>query len=294
VLLAASVLAQKGLRVAVVSRGYKRKEKSKQPIVLTDQSSVGWQEVGDEPFMMSRLLKNYKVPVVIAANRVRACYKAMTSFNCQVILLDDGLQHHKLQRDANIILVDAKNPFGNRHLLPYGILREPVSGLARASLVLLTHCEQATEQELKAIEEEIRIYNPRVPVLQSVHAPQYYMDVFSGKQVPLESVSGGVSCFSALGHPETFENTLFGLGLTLKQKWRFADHHQYTEEDLRTLQQTRGQLPLITTFKDWVKFPENWRDILKKDVYVLAVNLRICGNQSNMDKFERVLFPAKK
>lgn len=294
VLLAASVLAQKGLRVAVVSRGYKRKEKSKQPVVLTEESNVSWQEVGDEPFMMSRFLKNYKVPVVISSNRVRACYKAMARFNCQVILLDDGLQHHKLYRDANIILVDSKNPFGNGHLLPYGILREPVKALSRASLILLTHCEQATAEELKSIETEIRTYNAKVPILQSVHAPQYYMDALSGKQVPLDAVKGEVSCFSALGHPETFENTLFGLGLTLKQKWRFPDHHHYTENDLRTLQDTRGNMPLVTTFKDLVKFPDNWRDILEKNVYVLAVNLRICGGVANMTKFEQVLWPSKK
>ena len=294
VLLAASVLAQKGLRVAVVSRGYKRKERSKQPIVLTEDANVTWQEVGDEPFMMSRLLKNYKIPIVISSQRVRACYKAMARFNSQVILLDDGLQHHKLWRNANIILVDAKNPFGNRHFLPYGILREPMTALSRASLVLLTHCEQVPAEELKNISAEIRIYNGRAPILQSVHEPQYYMDVFTGKQVPLADIKGEVSCFSALGHPETFENTLSGLGLNLKQKWRFADHHRYTSDNLRTLQDTRGNLPLITTFKDWVKFPEDWRDILKKNVYVLAVNMKICGDGAQMEKFEQVLWPTKK
>ena len=244
--------------------------------------------------MMSKLLKNYKVPIVIFPNRVRACYKAMTSFNCQVILLDDGLQHYKLHRDANIILIDAKNPFGNRHLLPYGILREPMGALKRAALVILTHCEQVDAPELKKIKDEIRAYNENVSILESVHAPQYYMDVFTGKTLPLDAVKGEVSCFSALGHPETFENTLSGLGLTLKQKWRFADHHHYTENNLRTLQDTRGNLPLITTFKDLVKFPENWRDILGKNVYVLAVNLRICGNNTQQEKFEQVLWPTKK
>jgi len=294
VLLAASVLAKKGMRVAVVSRGYKRKEQSKEPIVLTDKTSADWQAVGDEPFMMSKLLKAYQVPIVICPNRVRACYKAMTSFNCQVILLDDGLQHHKLKRDANIILVDAKNPFGNGHLLPYGILREPISGLARASLILLTHCEQVDDNTLKTLKAQIRTYNDKAPVLESVHAPQYYIDVFTGKQLPLDAVKGDASCFSALGNPETFENTLSGLGLTLKQKWRFADHHHYTENNLRTLQDTRGHLPLITTFKDWVKFPENWRDILGKNVYVLAVSLRICGSPVQQEKFEQILWPIKK
>ena len=201
------------------------------------------------------------------------------------------MQHHALYRDANIVLVDAKNPFGNYQLLPYGILREPVSALKRAALVILTHCEQATEEELADIKKTIRKQNPEVEILESVHQPEYYMDICSARQVPLEEIKGPVACFSALGSPETFENTLKGLGLTLKQKWRFADHQYYTDENLRTFEQTRGDLPLITTFKDFVKFPGNWRDILKKDVYVLSVNLKLRGGEKEMDVFSHVLYP---
>ena len=294
VLLAAATLAKQGVRVAVVSRGYKRHAKGSEPVILTEKSEVDWHEVGDEPFMMSRLLKNYNVPIVISANRVRACYKAVVRFKSKVILLDDGMQHHKLYRDANIVLVDAKNPFGNGHLLPYGILREPVTSLERASLILLTHTEQVSEADLHALKEQIRSYNAKAEILQSIHEPQYYMDVFTGTQLPLSALKGGAACFCALGHPETFENTLSGIGINLKQKWRFADHHHYTEGDLQTLADTRGGLPLITTFKDWVKFPSRWREILEKDVYVLAVHLKICGSDAQRKIFEQVLLGAKK
>ena len=97
--------------------------------------------------------------------------------------------------------------------------------------------------------------------------------------------------FSALGHPETFENTLRGLGLDLKQVWRFPDHEHYTEDNLYTFEQTRGGLPLVTTFKDFVKFPDNWRDILSGGVYVLSVNLRIRGGEKEFDKFTNTLYP---
>ena len=79
--------------------------------------------------------------------------------------------------------------------------------------------------------------------------------------------------------------------MELKQKWRFPDHQFYTEENLRTFEETRGNLPLVTTFKDFVKFPDNWREILTKDVYVLSVNLKIRGGQGEMDKFTDMLYP---
>ncbi len=291
VLLAATVLAKAGVRVAIVSRGYKRRKKTTKPVVLFDNPDADWRSAGDEPFMMSRVLSQYKVPIVISPNRYEAATEALTRFKSQLILLDDGMQHHALERDANIVLVDAKNPFGNGQLLPYGILREPVSALKRVALVVLTHCEQATEQELADIKKTIREQNPEVEILESIHQPEYYMDICSARQVPLEEIKGPVTCFSALGSPETFENTLKGLGLTLAQKWRFADHQYYTDENLRTFEQTRGELPLITTFKDFVKFPDNWRDILKKDVYVLSVNLKLRGGEKEMDVFSHVLYP---
>jgi tRNA G46 methylase TrmB len=108
-----------------------------------------------------------------------------------------------------------------------------------------------------------------VSILESIHAPEYYVNLCTATQVPLDGVTGPVACFCALGNPETFENTLAGLGLELRQKWRFPDHQYYTREHLQSFEDMRGELPLITTFKDFVKFPDNWRDILKKDVYVL-------------------------
>lgn len=292
VLLAATTLAKEGIRVAIVSRGYKRQQESDGPVVLFDNNSeADWRMAGDEPFMMSRMLIEYKVPVVISTDRVAASNEALRRFKSQIILLDDGFQHYRLNRDANIVLVDAKNPFGNKELLPSGILREPLTALKRANLVLLTHCDQVSERQLENIKDQIREYNDLVEILESVHAPEYYFDISKSRRLNLEDIKGEVACFSALGHPETFEKTLENLGLTLKQKWRFPDHQHYTEEILRTFEDTRAGLPLITTFKDFVKFPDNWREILTKDVYVLSVNLKIRGGEKEFDTFTDTLYP---
>ncbi len=294
VLLAATTLAKQGTRVAIVSRGYKRQQKTDGPVILYDNPDADWRLAGDEPFMMSRVLSKMQVPIVIANRRADAANEALRRFKSQVILLDDGLQHFALKRDANIVLIDAKNPFGNKELLPYGILREPLSGLKRADLVILTHCDQATPRELEDVRDQVRLYNDTVEILESEHHPEYYMDICNTRQVPLDQIKGPVACFCALGHPESFERTLKDLGLTLRQKWRFADHQYYTEENLRTFEDTRAGMPLITTFKDFVKFPDNWRDILTKDVYVLSVNLHIRGGEKEFQKFTQVLYPRKK
>lgn len=291
VLLAATTLAKEGIRVAIVSRGYKRQQKTQGPVVLFDNPDVDWRSAGDEPFMMSRILSQYKVPVVIAPDRAAAATEALRRFKSQIILLDDGLQHHRLKRDANIILIDAKNPFGNKHLLPYGILREPMRALNRANLVVLTHCDQVDVHQREAIKDQIREYNDAVEIIESQHEPEYYFDICKTQKKDLAEIKGPAVCVSALGHPETFENTLTGLGLELKQKWRFPDHHYYTEENLHTFEDTRNGLPLITTFKDFVKFPDNWREILTKDVYVLSVRLKILGGDKEMNLFTDALYP---
>jgi tetraacyldisaccharide 4'-kinase len=192
------------------------------------------------------------------------------------------------------VLVDAKNPFGNKELLPYGILREPLTGLKRANLVVLTHCDQVSARELEDVRDQVRMYNDTVEIIESEHRPEYYVNICTTQQVELNAIKGPVACFCALGHPESFERTLKDLGLILRQKWRFPDHQFYTEENLRTFEETRGDLPLITTFKDFVKFPNNWRDILTKDVYVLSVNLHIRGGETEFAKFTNALYPKKK
>ena len=294
VLLAATTLAKAGTRVAIVSRGYKRQQKTQGPVILFDNPDADWRLAGDEPFMMSRVISQYQVPIVIANRRVDAANEALRRFKSQIILLDDGLQHFSLKRDANIVLVDAKNPFGNKELLPYGILREPLDGLKRADLIILTHCDQVTPRQLEDVRDQVRLYNDTVEILESEHRPEYYVNICTTKQMALDAIKGPVSCFCALGHPESFERTLTDLGLKLQQKWRFADHQFYTEENLRTFEATRSGLPLITTFKDFVKFPDNWRDILTKDVYVLSVSLHIRGGETEFKKFMDVLYPKKK
>jgi tetraacyldisaccharide 4'-kinase len=291
VMLAGRELSQKGVRVCVVSRGYKRQAKKNEVTVLFDQDLLSWQESGDEPYMISRLLAQYKVPVLVCAKRYLAAQKAVSEFKSQVILLDDGMQHHALKRDADIVLVDAKNPFGGGEMLPLGTLREPVCALKRASLIVLTHSDLVSVREKEEIKDKIRLINDEIEIIEAVHKPAYYFDVHKQEKIPLDQIKGSAVAFSAIGEPSSFEDTLRSLGLELKQIWRFPDHSKYDAQQLHTFAEARGSLPLITTFKDFVKMPEGWQEIIKDKFYILAIDMEF-QDENAQDTFLRVLQPS--
>ncbi|WP_428898183.1 tetraacyldisaccharide 4'-kinase [Parelusimicrobium proximum] len=291
VMLAARTLAEEGVRVAIVSRGYKRDKKNPDPVVLFDDELENtWQTAGDEPFMMSRALADVLVPVVVHENRYLAAQEALKRFKSQVILLDDGFQHYKLKRDANIVLIDAVNPFGGGKLLPAGMLREPMDALKRANLVVITHSDLADERKIENIKDEIRLYNDNIEIITSVHKPEYFLDICESKKIPLNALSGKAAVFSALGEPAGFEGTLEKLGLKLEKIWRYPDHQVYTIDDLMTFVDIAGDMPIVTTFKDFVKFPENWREVFKKNVYVLSINMQIKDDRE-LNIFTETLYP---
>ncbi len=291
VMLAAAELAKRGVRVSVVSRGYKRQGKKNEVAVLFDQDLLSWRESGDEPYMISRLLAQYKVPVLVCAKRYLAAQKAVSEFKSQVILLDDGMQHHRLKRDADIALIDAKNPFGGGQFLPLGNLREPLSALKRASLIVLTHSDLVSAREKEDIKDKIRLLNDEIEIIEAVHKPAYYFDVHTRQKLPLEALSGAAAAFSGIGEPSSFEDTLRALRLDLKQIWRFPDHNNYDEQDLHTFAAARGAMPLITTFKDFVKMPEGWQDIIKDKFYILAIDMQFQEERA-MNIFLKVLQPS--
>ena len=288
VLLSARLLSEMGYRTAVVSRGYKRPKKGQDVVVLYDQENLNWQEAGDEPYMMNLILKDKEVPVVVGKSRYKAAKRAKDEFKSQIILLDDGFQHHELKRDKNIVLLDAKNPFSTG-LLPYGNLREPLSALRRADLVLLTHSDMVDKAEIDSIKTQIKKYNPALQVLCAAHKPKNYFDLINKRPVGLEELKGSAACFCALGDPESFETTLKNLGLNLEKTLRYSDHKKYTLKDIKNIAALRGKLPLITTFKDYVKLPKGWQEYIKDNFYMLEIEMAL--NDSDLEIFKQTITP---
>jgi len=198
------------------------------------------------------------VPVVVDPDRVRGAHKAVAEHAADVLVLDDGFQHRRLRRDLDIVLVDALQPFGGGRLLPRGLLREPLSSLKRADLMIITRSDLVPARRLREIRSRLRELAPGAPVCECVHRPSGIREVgaqgVSEKLPPL--LQGRWLAFCGLGNPEGFHATLRRMGVAVASFRVFPDHHAYRAEDVRELMATASALGcggLVTTEKDAVK-----------------------------------------
>ena len=139
VMLLARGLKERGIKIAILSRGYKRKKNSDSLVSDGQNLFLSPEAAGDEPYLMANALKG--VPILVGKDRFMTGQMALERFGVRGLLLDDGYQHLHLHRDLNILLIDSNVGFGDGHLLPRGILREPLSHLQRADLFVLTKVE---------------------------------------------------------------------------------------------------------------------------------------------------------
>lgn len=235
----ARFLREEDLRVAILSRGYGAAEGR-----------------NDEALVLEENLPD--VPHLQGADRAALAAVAVEELESEVLVLDDGFQHRRLRRDLDLVLLDATDPWGSGFQLPRGLLREAPRGLRRASLVMLTRCDQAAESELLKLRHRVETLAPGVPLLETEHRPACWIDA-AGSTTPLDGWAGRpLAGFCGLGNPEGFRRTLEHLGQGVPCCWRtFPDHHAYTREDVEDLRQWAGKLPaealVATTQKDLVK-----------------------------------------
>lgn len=276
VLLAAETMRKRGHEVAILSRGYGRQASRKEVSVLLDGRHVDWRECGDEPWMIHQSLQGQGIPVLVCPDRAKAGALAVEMYGSRVLILDDGFQHMGLHRDLDIVLINARDPFGGRRLLPLGNLREPLSGLRRAGMVVITHADRVTAVELTRLRQDIELIHPGVPVIESAHKADHLLDVRTEAKLPLTRLKDkAVVALSGIGDPLSFETNLESLGATVAQSWRYPDHHPYTSRELKSIEDLRGGLPLVTTHKDFVRLPADWREALSGEIYVFGIKLEL-------------------
>ena len=270
----AKELQGQGRKVAVLSRGYKSKEDEKKgfkklfkgkdsekssPKVVSDGESVllDSEEAGDEPYMLANNLPG--VVVVIDKNRVDAGKIAIERYGVDALILDDGFQYLAMKADMNLLLVDQMNPFGNRKLIPRGILREPVNSLSRATNVLITKSEIEPQLELL---ETIRKYNKNAEIIRCAHKPKFFREVNGNDTRNIRYlIEHYVGVFCGIASPRGFENLVHQISGELRFKKRFLDHHKYTLDELERLFQkakNSGVEVMITTEKDAVRIPSDF------------------------------------
>ena len=295
----ARTLAAEGRKVAILSRGYRRKEAPwwvrmftqvvTPPLVVSDGRHVllDSAEGGDEPYMLASNLPG--VVVVVDRDRVKAGRYAVKRFGCDTIILDDGFQYQRLKHSIEVVLVDATNPFGNGNMLPRGILREPVRNLRRADIIFLTKCSG----DVSAVREEVRRYNQTAEIVECKHAPKSLKDVWSREEFPLSWLHGKTTCtLSGIASPKGFENSLRRLGAKVVWCERYADHHRYdSSEILYALNRTAdmGADALVTTEKDAVRFPR-FETTPVRCLY-LRIAIEILSGAENFDQIiNRICF----
>jgi tetraacyldisaccharide 4'-kinase len=248
----ASLLAERGMRVAIVSRGYGARDKNDQPRLVADGGEVllGPEQAGDEPVMMAR---SFRGPIAIARHRLDAIKLLAGRGRLDAVVLDDAFQHLRLRRDVDLLLVNAERGLGNGWMLPAGPMRERLGAAARASAVVLMITEDGPAgpgvTEIAA--------GGRERLIPAMLRPRALVEpAASGwRELPLSLAGRRVVAVAGLADPSAFFRMLRRLGAQLTAELRYRDHHRYTDADWRAISEAAraADAAIVTTEKDLVK-----------------------------------------
>lgn len=267
----ARIVAAGGRRVCILTRGYGRNDPGRQVLVSDGTKILATElEAGDEPLLLAQRLKGLAA-VISNANRLAAGQWALANLKSEVFILDDGFQHLRLARDLNIVTVDASDPWGNGHLLPKGLLREPKQGLRRADCIVLTRCDQVND--VNFLQREIQDINPNATLLTSRMRTRSFVRLGAGEAV--KEAPQAVAAFSAIGNHDSFIRQLNFEGVNPVTVTRFRDHYRYTQSDLDEIvskAKSAGAEALVTTAKDAVKLTNL---SLSMPCYVLDIEIEV-------------------
>ncbi|MBU4344891.1 MAG: tetraacyldisaccharide 4'-kinase [Desulfobacteraceae bacterium] len=285
----AQIIRRLGYKVAIISRGYKGGAEKTGGIVSNGHTILMESDkAGDEPFMMASKLKD--IPVVVGQNRYKAGWLAIKEFDPDVIVLDDAFQHLNLKRDIDIVLLDCEHPFGNAHLLPRGILREPISALKRSDAFVLTRFDSVSDYIRQAAVDKIESLAPGRPVFKPFHVPNLYKPANDKKSMPgikLQNFAPGllygrrVVAFSGLAGNSDFRRTVESLKCDLIDFFEFPDHHKYTEMDLQAIIQSSINAQaefILTTEKDYVRI--SGETLWPVEIVVVGIELSLGDDES--------------
>jgi tetraacyldisaccharide 4'-kinase len=274
----ARYLKREDRSVAILTRGYGRKSTERR--ILNDPrtnaqnpSTESYLEFGDEPLMLARSMP--EVPIIIDKNRYESGRLAEQELHTQVLLLDDGYQHLALARDLNILLLDATDPFGGFEMVPFGRLREPLYGLKRADVVIVTRADKAFDQaQTLAIIKAV--CGDKVPVMYFYSTITNLRLLTTGDVYEAsEFVGWNVVVLCGIGNPQAFSEDLLQIGMNITAENFFPDHHAYTQKDIDEVFQTArdtGADAIITTEKDAIRLERfNHSDI---PVYVAQLEIQ--------------------
>lgn len=271
------------MKVAVLSRGYKRK--SKGYVLANDDTTM--REIGDEPYQMKQ--KFPELYVAVDKKRTegidRLTHDEQTK-DVDVILLDDAYQHRYVKPGVNILLVDYHRLIIYDKLLPAGCLREPKEGKSRADIVIITKCPK----DLRPMEYRVLMKALDLYPYQSLYFTTLIYDnlkqVYGTESMPINSLPNrcNVLLLTGIASPKQMQNDLSVYNYNLSYL-SFSDHHNFSKKDIRTINRKFAELPspkvIITTEKDVarIKFVEGLNDEVKESMYALPVRIQFMLGQ---------------
>jgi tetraacyldisaccharide 4'-kinase len=281
-----SYFYKQGLATGILSRGYKRHR--------LEAAEGNYKAMGDEPYMLS--LNNPQIPIAVGEDRFARGRQLLDKYELRIILLDDGFQHWRLKRDLDIVLIDAANSFGNRHLIPRGVLREPLSSLKRADIFVISKSDTAGIN-LEMLRSLLIKINSRALIVEAVYNPVYFYELKyidrreERPRIPLADIECKDVCIlCSIANPEYFQQMIMRLGLNPSLKLYFPDHYEYKSHHLETAFQACSKndiRAIITTEKDAVKLKELNIDFAKGPcVLVLKIEFKITQNEDGF--FDRL------
>lgn len=262
---------ERGVQVAILSRGY--------------GSEAGR---NDEAMVLEENLPD--VPHLQGPDRAAIAATAVEELEAELLVLDDGFQHRRLHRDLDIVLIDATRPATSDYLFPRGTLREPMSSLRRAGVLMLTRCDQAAAAD--EIRKVLVSRFPSKPVVMTEHKPDALL---RGEEAePLETLRvKPVAGFCGIGNPAAFRHTLEGLGAKIADFRSFPDHHGFTRVDVNNLQAWANKLPqdaaVVTTQKDMVKL--RLTELAGRSCFALRIGLVIRDGEAALAERLRGILP---
>jgi tetraacyldisaccharide 4'-kinase len=263
-------MSSKGLKTALLTRGYGQDE--------------------------DRLISS-KLPDISVIKGKKRAYNAVNfqkKHNPDIFVIDDGFQHLKIKRDIDIVTINATQPFGNRLLIPAGILREPIGALRRAHIAMITKSDLVSEQSLSALKSRIKNISPDIDIFCSRHTPNFFYTA-NGEKKPLEYIKDkNIICVSGLADNDAFIKAIRRLRARVCRNLSYIDHYSYSDHDLSELKNISQNCNLniaVTTEKDWVKLKYLKLSILEKDIefLILRIELEVDKDEAFYSRLSAVL-----
>ncbi|MCJ7509140.1 MAG: tetraacyldisaccharide 4'-kinase [candidate division Zixibacteria bacterium] len=274
-------LTERNQKIAILIRGYKRKEK-KMITITSNTKDLDWRKVGDEACLLATQLDS--IPIIVSKNRVKSGKEAIDKYSPDFLILDDGFQHLKLMRDLDIVMIDASDPFGNGKLLPAGKLREPIGNIKRADILVLNRADKAYNNKMGLI-NKLREYNSIAPVIETKYMVEKIYNLENeGKIIlPSQVKDKKILGFCGIGNAQSFKQTLEDLGVNLLKFIVFPDHYAYKDKDIKEIERealNRKANFVLTTEKDKIRLislPNS-----KVPIYIVKIKLEIISGETSL------------